>query len=27
MGSAGRHWVESEWRWDLQAGRLAALLA
>jgi phosphatidyl-myo-inositol dimannoside synthase len=26
MGAAGRHWVESEWRWDLQAARLAALL-
>jgi phosphatidylinositol alpha-1,6-mannosyltransferase len=26
MGQAGRSWVESEWRWDLQAARLAALL-
>jgi phosphatidyl-myo-inositol dimannoside synthase len=26
MGAAGRQWVESEWRWDLQAARLAALL-
>jgi phosphatidylinositol alpha-1,6-mannosyltransferase len=26
MGEAGRSWVESEWRWDLQAGRLGALL-
>jgi phosphatidylinositol alpha-1,6-mannosyltransferase len=27
MGKAGRAWVESEWRWDTQAARLAALLA
>ena len=27
MGAAGRAWVESEWRWDTQAGRLRALLA
>jgi phosphatidylinositol alpha-1,6-mannosyltransferase len=26
MGGAGRAWVEAEWRWDLQATRLAALL-
>jgi phosphatidylinositol alpha-1,6-mannosyltransferase len=26
MGAAGRAWVESEWRWDLQAARLATLL-
>jgi phosphatidylinositol alpha-1,6-mannosyltransferase len=26
IGEAGRSWVESEWRWDLQAGRLSALL-
>lgn len=26
MGAAGRRWVESEWRWDLQAARLQALL-
>ena len=27
MGRAGRAWVEREWRWDLLAGRLRALLA
>jgi phosphatidylinositol alpha-1,6-mannosyltransferase len=27
MGGAGRAWVEREWRWDVIAGRLAALLA
>lgn len=27
MGAAGRAWVEREWRWDLQAARLRALLA
>src|SRR5262249_22055196 len=27
MGAAGRAWVEREWRWDLQANRLRALLA
>jgi phosphatidylinositol alpha-1,6-mannosyltransferase len=27
LGLAGRSWVEAEWRWDLQAQRLAALLA
>jgi phosphatidylinositol alpha-1,6-mannosyltransferase len=27
MGVAGRAWVEREWRWDVIAGRLAALLA
>ncbi len=26
MGRAGRAWVESEWRWDLQASRLSNLL-
>jgi phosphatidylinositol alpha-1,6-mannosyltransferase len=26
MGRAGRSWVESEWRWDLQAARLTDLL-
>ncbi len=26
MGEAGRAWVEAEWRWDLQAARLGALL-
>lgn len=26
MGAAGRAWVESEWRWDTKAARLAALL-
>jgi phosphatidyl-myo-inositol dimannoside synthase len=26
MGAAGRAWVETEWRWDTQADRLAALL-
>jgi phosphatidylinositol alpha-1,6-mannosyltransferase len=27
MGAAGRAWVESEWRWDTKAARLAALLS
>jgi phosphatidylinositol alpha-1,6-mannosyltransferase len=27
MGAAGRTWVEREWRWEAQAGRLQALLA
>ncbi len=27
MGAAGRAWVQSEWQWDLAAGRLSALLA
>jgi len=27
MGTAGRAWVEAEWRWDTQADRMAALLA
>jgi phosphatidylinositol alpha-1,6-mannosyltransferase len=27
MGAAGRAWVEQEWRWDVLAGRLRALLA
>ncbi|MEX2289747.1 MAG: glycosyltransferase family 4 protein [Mycobacteriales bacterium] len=27
MGQAGREWVEREWRWDVLAGRLRALLA
>lgn len=27
MGAAGRAWVEAEWRWDLQADRMRALLA
>ena len=27
MGRAGREWVEREWRWDVLAGRLHALLA
>ncbi|SEF46110.1 phosphatidylinositol alpha-1,6-mannosyltransferase [Thermomonospora echinospora] len=26
MGEQGRAWVEREWRWDVQAGRLDALL-
>ena len=26
LGAAGREWVETEWRWDTQAARLAALL-
>ena len=26
MGAAGRRWVETEWRWDIQADRLRALL-
>lgn len=26
LGTAGRAWVEAEWRWDTQAGRLAGLL-
>jgi phosphatidylinositol alpha-1,6-mannosyltransferase len=26
MGSAGRAWVEREWRWESQAARMAALL-
>jgi phosphatidylinositol alpha-1,6-mannosyltransferase len=26
LGAAGRAWVERSWRWDLLAGRLAALL-
>jgi phosphatidylinositol alpha-1,6-mannosyltransferase len=26
MGAAGRAWVEREWRWEKQAGRLTALL-
>ncbi|MFC0039278.1 glycosyltransferase family 4 protein [Actinomadura rayongensis] len=27
MGAAGRAWVEREWRWELQAARLGALLS
>jgi phosphatidylinositol alpha-1,6-mannosyltransferase len=27
MGTAGRDWVEREWRWDVLAGRLRQLLA
>jgi phosphatidylinositol alpha-1,6-mannosyltransferase len=27
LGAAGREWVETEWRWETQADRLAALLA
>ncbi|MFX0594557.1 glycosyltransferase family 4 protein [Melissospora conviva] len=27
FGAAGRAWVEREWRWELQADRMAALLA
>jgi phosphatidylinositol alpha-1,6-mannosyltransferase len=27
MGEKGRSWVEREWRWEIQAARLAALLA
>lgn len=27
LGAAGRSWVEREWRWEIQARRLAALLA
>jgi phosphatidylinositol alpha-1,6-mannosyltransferase len=26
LGDAGRAWVEAEWRWDIQADRLARLL-
>jgi phosphatidylinositol alpha-1,6-mannosyltransferase len=26
MGAAGRAWVEKQWRWETQAGRLTALL-
>ena len=26
MGTAGRAWVESEWRWEAQAARLTSLL-
>jgi len=26
LGAAGRDWVQREWRWELQAARLAALL-
>ncbi|GLW63021.1 glycosyl transferase family 1 [Actinomadura rubrobrunea] len=26
MGQRGRHWVETEWRWEVQAARLDALL-
>ncbi|MFD0852040.1 glycosyltransferase, partial [Actinomadura adrarensis] len=26
MGAQGRAWVEREWRWELQASRLDALL-
>jgi phosphatidylinositol alpha-1,6-mannosyltransferase len=26
MGTAGRAWVEAEWRWDLQADRMRSLL-
>ena len=26
LGQAGRAWVEADWRWDIQANRLAALL-
>jgi phosphatidylinositol alpha-1,6-mannosyltransferase len=26
MGEAGRAWVEAQWRWDIQAARLASLL-
>ncbi|GFJ85724.1 hypothetical protein Phou_099040 [Phytohabitans houttuyneae] len=26
MGTAGRAWVEREWRWELQAARMAELL-
>jgi phosphatidylinositol alpha-1,6-mannosyltransferase len=27
MGEAGRKWVESDWRWEIQADRLSTLLA
>jgi phosphatidyl-myo-inositol dimannoside synthase len=27
MGEKGRSWVEREWRWEIQAERLGALLA
>lgn len=27
MGAAGRSWIERDWRWETQAGRMAALLA
>jgi phosphatidylinositol alpha-1,6-mannosyltransferase len=27
MGSAGRAWVEAEWRWECQAARMSSLLA
>jgi phosphatidylinositol alpha-1,6-mannosyltransferase len=26
MGVAGRRWMETEWRWDLQAARMHTLL-
>jgi phosphatidyl-myo-inositol dimannoside synthase len=26
MGTAGRAWVEREWRWEIQAARMAELL-
>jgi phosphatidylinositol alpha-1,6-mannosyltransferase len=26
MGTAGRAWVEAEWRWEIQAERMRALL-
>jgi phosphatidylinositol alpha-1,6-mannosyltransferase len=26
LGTAGRAWVEENWRWDTQADRLEALL-
>ena len=27
LGTAGRAWVESDWRWETQAARLRSLLA
>jgi len=27
MGTAGRAWVEQQWRWDVMAGRLRQLLS
>jgi phosphatidylinositol alpha-1,6-mannosyltransferase len=27
MGSAGRAWIEKEWRWQIWAGKFSELLA
>jgi phosphatidylinositol alpha-1,6-mannosyltransferase len=27
MGSAGRAWIEKEWRWQIWAGKFSDLLA